>query len=67
MSINYRYIQASRKFKISCVAYTVAAYILGIGDRHSDNIMLKKTGEVSRQTHESHRVSVNVERMYWFQ
>ena len=38
--------KALERFMLSCCGYTVAMYILGIGDRHNDNIMLKKNGQV---------------------
>ena len=35
-----------KNFLLSNVAYCCATFVLGIGDRHSDNIMLKKNGEL---------------------
>uniref|UniRef100_A0A5F8GB49 phosphatidylinositol-4,5-bisphosphate 3-kinase n=1 Tax=Monodelphis domestica TaxID=13616 RepID=A0A5F8GB49_MONDO len=38
--------RAIEEFTLSCAGYCVASYVLGIGDRHSDNIMVRKTGQL---------------------
>lgn len=40
--------RAIEEFTLSCAGYCVATYVLGIGDRHSDNIMVRKNGQVKK-------------------
>lgn len=37
---------AIQNFTRSCAAYCVATYVIGVGDRHNDNIMVTKAGKL---------------------
>ncbi|XP_069466120.1 phosphatidylinositol 4,5-bisphosphate 3-kinase catalytic subunit delta isoform [Ambystoma mexicanum] len=38
--------RAIEEFTLSCAGYCVATYVLGIADRHSDNIMIRENGQL---------------------
>ena len=44
--VNVSLEDAIENFLLSNVAYCLATFVLGIGDRHNDNIMIKKNGEL---------------------
>ncbi|GMT15182.1 hypothetical protein PFISCL1PPCAC_6479 [Pristionchus fissidentatus] len=40
------YLECVDRFLMSCVAYSVATYVMGIKDRHNDNIMMTTDGRL---------------------
>lgn len=38
--------EAMDEFMWSCAGYSVATYVLGVADRHSDNIMIRESGQL---------------------
>lgn len=42
----YRYDRVIDNFTRSCAGYSIATFVLGIGDRHPDNIMVTQDGKV---------------------
>jgi len=41
-----QYNAAVETFILSCAGYVVATYVLGVGDRHADNIMITRSGHL---------------------
>ena len=43
------YTKAVQNFTYSCAGYSVASFLLGLGDRHNDNIMVTTAGQIFRK------------------
>jgi phosphatidylinositol-4,5-bisphosphate 3-kinase catalytic subunit alpha/beta/delta len=45
LEIDHKLEAARLRFVRSCAGYCIATHVMGIGDRHNDNIMIKKNGQ----------------------
>ena len=62
--INCSFENAVEEFLLSCAGYCVATYVLGVADRHSDNIMLRKNGQVCFNTQQVHCSVININKYF---
>jgi phosphatidylinositol-4-phosphate 3-kinase len=42
----FQYKQATENFRKSCAGWSVVSYVLGLADRHNDNLMICKSGHM---------------------
>ena len=45
-TINQQNLQKRQVFAMSCAAYCVISHVLGLGDRHNDNILVNEGGRL---------------------
>lgn len=60
----FRYMECVDRFAFSLAGYCIATYVLGIKDRHQDNIMLAKDGRVYKIL-KNYELSLDLSYRFW--